>query len=139
MLHDIFAGGVDAQRDRGQRVGSEVDEQDVHRLDGHFGQPDAHGDEQDEDLGDVARHEELDDLLDIAVHPAPLADGIFDGGEIVVQQDNVGGVFGNVCTRNAHGNADIRLFEGGRIVDAVARHGGHFAAAFERLDDTELI
>ena len=83
VLHDIAAGGVYAQGDGGQRVGGEVDEEDVHRQDGHF--PTKNDcQKQDEDLGDVARHEELDDLLDVAVHPSALADGVFDGGEVVV-------------------------------------------------------
>ena len=68
----------------------------MHRLDGHLLQADADGDEEDEDLGDVARDEELDDLLDVAVHPPPLADGVFDGGEVVVQQDDVRRVLGDV-------------------------------------------
>ena len=139
MLHDIFAGGVDAQRDRGQRVRRKVDEQDVHRLDGHFGQPDADGDEQNEDLGDIARDEELDDLLDIAVHPAPLADGALDGRKVVVQKDHIRRVLGNVRTRDAHGDADVRLFKGGRVVHAVARHGGDGAVRADGADDAQLI
>ena len=48
-----------------------------------------------------------------------------DGGEIVVGEDHVGGLLGNLSPRNAHGNADVGQLERWRIVDAVARHGHH--------------
>ena len=77
--------------------------------------------------------------MDIAVHPPPLADGIFDGGEVVVQKNHVRRVLGDVGTRDAHGDADVRFFQRGGIVDSVARHGGDFARALQRLNDAQLI
>ena len=45
----------------------------------------------------------------------------------------------HVRSASAHGNADVRRLERGRIVDAVSGHGHDLAARLERVDDTELL
>ena len=137
MLHDILAGGVYAERKRRERIRSKIDKQHVHREDGRF-PVEERSEEEDQDLRDVARKEELNDLLDVAIHPSPLAHGVLDGGEIVVHEDRVRRALGNVGTC-PHRDADIRRLERGRIVDAVARHGDHLARALKRLHDAKFI
>ena len=45
-----------------------------------------------------------------------------DAGEVVVEEDQVGGLPGHVGARPAHGDADVGLVQRGRVVDAVAGH-----------------
>ena len=51
-----------------------------------------------------------------------------DGGEVVVEQHQVGGLAGHVGARRAHGHADVGLLQGRPVVHAVAGHGQHVAA-----------
>jgi len=46
-----------------------------------------------------------------------------DGGKVIVQQDHVGRLLGDVGAGDPHGNADVCLFQGWRVVDTVTRHG----------------
>ena len=62
--HHVAVCGIDAEGDGGQGIGGEVDEQDVYGKDRVL-PAHAEGDEEGEDLRDIARHEELDDLLNL--------------------------------------------------------------------------
>ena len=46
-----------------------------------------------------------------------------DGGEVVVQQDHVGGLLGDVRPGDTHGNTDVGLLQGRRVVHTVTCHG----------------
>ena len=137
-FHHVAVRGIDAERYGGQGVRGEVDEQDVDGEDGIL-PPEAECEEEGEDLRDIARDQELDHLLDVAVDPPAFADRLFDGGEIVVEEDHIRRVLGDVRARDAHRDADVRLFEGGAVVDAVPRHRGDFARAFEGLYYAQLV
>ena len=50
----------------------------------------------------------------------------YDRLEVIVEQNDVAGVFGDLRAR-AHCDADMRVRERGDIVDAVARHSGNIA------------
>ena len=69
----------------------------------------------------------------------PSLDGADDGGEVVVLQDHVAGVLGDVGAGDAHRDADVGLLERGRVVDAVAGHRDDLAIALQRLDDAQLV
>ena len=138
MLHDVAAGGLHAQRERGQRGGCQVHPQD-HDGGERRVPVQGHGGEQHHDLSHVVGHEEGDHLLDVAEHPAALAHGVDDGGEAVVHEDHVGGVLRHVGARDAHGHADVGGFERGRVVHAVARHGAHLAGMLQRAHDAQLV
>ena len=56
---------------------------------------------------------------------APLFYGSDDGGEIIVCQHHVRGLLGHLGAADTHGDADIRCFQGGRVIDAIAGHGHH--------------
>ena len=43
-----------------------------------------------------------------------------DGGEVVVQQDHVGRLLGDVRAGDPHGNADVRLLQGWGVVDSIS-------------------
>src|SRR5699024_3423563 len=60
------------------------------------------------------------------------------GRERIVQQHDLGGFFGNFGAGNAHGDADVCIFEGGRVVDAVAGDGDHVALGLQFFDDAHF-
>ena len=59
---------------------------------------------------------------DVGVDPAALLGGGDDGAEVVVGQDQVGGLAGDLGAALAHGHADVGAVQGGAVVDAVAGH-----------------
>src|SRR5699024_9832868 len=75
----------------------------------------------------------------VVVDGAALADGVGDGGEVVVRQDDVGGLLRRLGALDAHGDADVGAFEGGGVVDAVAGHGHDLAAGLQCRDQAELV
>ena len=97
------------------------------------------GHEDDQHLGDVARQQEQDGLLDVVEDDAALMHRLDDGREVVVGQDHVRGLAGHVRADSAHRHADVGALERRRVVDAVAGHGDDVAAALERLDDPQLV
>ena len=98
------------------------------------------GSKQDgEDRRHVARKQEQNRVADIAVDVSAVGNRLDDGREVVVLQNHGCRVLGNLGSRDTHCDADIRLFERGRVVDAVARHGDDAALSLPRLDDADLI
>ena len=81
----------------------------MHRRKGH-GQGAEGGVEHAEDSGHISGQQELDGVLDVAVHVASVGHRFDDGGEIVVRQNHGGRVLGYLSAGDAHGHADIRLF-----------------------------
>ncbi len=62
-----------------------------------------------------------------------------DRGEIVIEEHHLRGFFGRLGALVAHGDADIGLLEGRRIVDAVAGHRNDTALRLQRLHDAQLV
>ena len=90
-------------------------------------------------LTHVAGQQELDGLADVVIDPAALLHGGDDGGEVVVAEHHVRHVFRHVRAGDAHAHADIRGLDGGRVVDAVAGHGGDGALAPPGVDNADLM
>mmetsp|Transcript_6102 Transcript_6102/g.17879 ORF Transcript_6102/g.17879 Transcript_6102/m.17879 type:complete len:558 (-) Transcript_6102:1715-3388(-) len=74
-------------------------------------------------FANVARDEEAYERLHVGVDAPPFLDGAHDGGEVVVGEDHVGRLLGDLGPRHAHGDADGGLLEGGGVVHSVPRHG----------------
>ncbi|KAF3857443.1 hypothetical protein F7725_009302 [Dissostichus mawsoni] len=101
-LHDVALSFFISQGDgrylgenkikRAHHVSSQVDTEDG---DGSQGQRDVGADEEEE--GD-------------------------DGGKVVVQQDHVGGLLGDVRPRDAHSDTDVSLLQSRRVVHTVTCH-----------------
>ena len=68
----------------------------------------------------------------------PLFDGHHDGGKGVVLEHDIRRLAGDIGAALAHGDADIGLLEGGRVVHAVARHGDDSAGFLPQADQVEL-
>ena len=62
-----------------------------------------------------------------------------DGGEVVVQQNQIRRFARDVGAAPAHGHADIGALQGGSVVHAVAGHRHEFPLLLERFHDTQLL
>ena len=67
------------------------------------------------------------------------ADGLGNAAQVVVHDDHVGRFHGDVGTHRAHGESDVGLRQGRRIVDAVAGHAGGAEALLQCLDFSQLV
>ena len=76
--------------------------------------------------------------LDVFVYTAPLPHGADDGSEVVVGQNQVGGLLGHVGAAPAHCTADVCSLERGRVVHAVAGHRHDEAAGLQLAYDAQL-
>ena len=61
------------------------------------------------ELGDVVGEVVGEEAADVGERRAALLDGGDDGGEVVVEQHQVGRLAGDVGARPAHGDADVGL------------------------------
>ena len=95
--------------------------------------------EHREDLADVRREQEAQELADVREDPAALADGADDRGEVVVGEDHVRRLLGDVGAGDAHRDADVGRLQRGRVVDAVAGHRDDPAVGLQRVDDPQLV
>src|ERR1044072_4249670 len=80
----------------------------------------------------------MDELFDVVVDAPAFFHSGDDGGEIVIHEDHVGGLFGDIGSA-PHGDSDVGGFYGGGIVYAIAGHGHDLVAFFEGVHDAELV
>ena len=134
----------------GRAVRHEVDPQDLRRQQrqdhgrpprarqpDHVGQQ--HAEEHRHHFADVRREQVAQELPDVGEDRAALLDRGDDRGEVVVGQHHVGGLLGDVGAGDPHGHADVGGLQRRRVVDAVAGHRHHRAAALQRLHDPQLV
>ncbi len=136
--HDPRLGSLGAQRERRDHVGSQVDGEDLH--DGE-GQRDVEQHEQNEryELGHVAREDVGHEPADVVVDGTAFFDRVDDAREVVVREDHVRRLFGDVCAGDAHRNADVGGLERRRVVHAIASHRHDVPHALEGLGDPHLV
>jgi len=137
-IHHVPLGGLHGQRKGREAVRDEIHPEDLDRLQGKR-QPQERGQEERQDLAGITGQQVFDELPDVVVdHPA-LLDGAHDRGKIVVQEDHVAGLLGDVRAHDAHGDADVGALQGGGVVDPVARHRHALPPVLQGLDDLELL
>ena len=71
--------------------------------------------------------------------PRPSSTALDDGGEVVVEQDEVGHFAADVRAALTHGHADIGTLQRGRIVDPVAGHRHDLTLRLQRFDEQQLL
>mmetsp|Transcript_31119 Transcript_31119/g.61680 ORF Transcript_31119/g.61680 Transcript_31119/m.61680 type:complete len:291 (+) Transcript_31119:533-1405(+) len=76
-------------------------------------------DEDEQKSDDVHGELELEEPTDVVVDAATPEDGADDGTELVVGDDDVAGVLGNLGSGDTHTEADIAGLEGGGVVGSV--------------------
>ncbi|OIQ63472.1 hypothetical protein GALL_549870 [mine drainage metagenome] len=91
------------------------------------------------DFARVASHGVAHKLANVVVDAPALAHRFDDGGKVVVQQHQAGSLARHVGAALAHGNPDVGLLEGRRVIDTVTGHGDKLAAALQRLHDTDFL
>jgi hypothetical protein len=136
--HDIAFRGFHAQGERGQSVGDKIDPQDLQGAQRRGPAGDA-GDEHQQHFAGVAREEVVDELLDVVVDAAAFLHRGDDGGEVIVGEDHVGRLFGDIGPRHPHGDADVGGLHGLRVVDAVSGHGDNLIASLPGVYHLKLV
>ena len=76
---------------------------------------------------------------DVVVDPAALRDRGDDGAEVVVGEDQVGGLPGHLGAAPPIATPMSARRSAGRVVDAVAGHRDHVAVGLPGADDVELL
>ena len=138
LVEQVLARRLHADGDGRQRVGQQVNKQQVYRLERHC-QAKQRGVQNAEDGRHVAGQQELDGVFDVGVDISSVGDRLDDGGKVVVGQDHRGRILGNLGAGDAHCDADVRLLERRRVVDAVAGHRDDLALLLPCVDDADLM
>ena len=77
--------------------------------------------------------------LHVVVDGSSLLNSLHDGGEVVVGEDHVGGLRGDLSAGNAHGDSDLGLLESRGVVDSVSGHRNDLVHFSEELDELSLV
>merc|ERR1712004_171652 len=137
-LHDVALGELVGHRDSGHHVRSQVD---AENGDGSKGQGHVSQDEEEEgrDLGDVGGQGVGNGLLQVVKDQPALLNTSNNGGKVVVEQDHVSGLLGDVGAGDTHGNTDVGLLQGGRVVDTISGDGNDGAHPLATLHNNQLL
>ena len=148
--HHVVSGRVDTHGERRSRVSKQVDPQQLrgeqrhgHALAARLRDAEEAGQhhtaEDREDLTDVGAEQVSQEFTDVVENATAFAHRLDDGAEVVVGEDHLGTLLGNFGTGDAHRDADVRGFDGGSIVYAVAGHSHDIALPLQRFDDFQLV
>mmetsp|Transcript_29462 Transcript_29462/g.73947 ORF Transcript_29462/g.73947 Transcript_29462/m.73947 type:complete len:485 (-) Transcript_29462:693-2147(-) len=142
-LHQVRRAVVHGDTDGGAGARGSVDEQDRNGAEHENGVPlavndEAQGEHEHHGLGHVSAQQVHHEVADGCEDTAALLHSGHDGGEVVVCQHNVRNALGDVRAGDAHGNANVGLLDGGRVVDAITRHGHNLAPAVQCLHHAHL-
>ena len=81
----------------------------------------------------------MDGLLDIFKDSPSLPDGRDNGGEIIIHQDHVGGIFRHIGSVLSHGAANVCRFQGRGVVYPVSGHGHYISLLLVLFYQTYLV
>ena len=138
-LHDAGVGNVDDEPDHHGDDDEELREQQLERE-----ERDTVVDVQDRREDHQLQHRRQDRQLqldvggDASVDVAAQVDGAHEGGEVVVGQHDLRRLLGHLRAA-AHGDADVGLLEGGRVVHRVAGHRDHFTRLLHEPRQPQLV
>lgn len=138
LEHDVGRGRGFAECEGGEAVGGDVEPED---LEGQDWQRVTHdGDYTDGHNGvEVGGEHVFNERENVAVDAAAFFDGVDDGGEVVVFEDDIGDFFGGFGSFYSHGNTDMGVFEGGGVVDAVTGDGDYFSLVSEDFNNSIFV
>merc|ERR550534_3462114 len=114
---------------------------DAEDGDGAKGQGHVSEDEEEEggDLGDVGGQSVSNGLLQVIEDQPALLNTSDNGGKVVVEQDHVSGLLGDVGAGDTHGNTDVSLLQGRRVVDTISGDGNDGAHPLATLHNNQLL
>lgn len=122
-FHDTSDGTLETETHVGKTGGGHDDPHDLDGGDREDGETrvvlEDKTDKQDNSLGDVGGEDVEDELLDVVKDTATFLDGGDDRSEVVVTENNVGSILGDIGTGLTHGNTNISTAERGRVVNTI--------------------
>ncbi|KAH3682802.1 hypothetical protein WICPIJ_006261 [Wickerhamomyces pijperi] len=89
-------------------------------------------------LGNVLSQQLQHELLNIVVHSSTFFNTVDDTGKVVITQDNIRSILGNIGTSNTHSNTNIGNFQRRRVVDTVTSHSTELLTTVQGFDHTDL-
>ena len=75
----------------------------------------------------------------VVVNAASLFYGGNDAGEVVIGDDHVGGLFGDLRSVEAHRDADVRTLERWRVIHAITGHCNDSAIGLPCVNDAQFV
>ena len=139
LVHDAILGGLDGT-DETKSDGA--DQVRVENLDGSQRSVGKTTDDTEKDghtLSVVDGGVDEENLTKVVPDDTALTDGGNNGGEVVVGQNHLRSLTGNIGTLLTHGNTHVGGLEGGGVVDTVTGHGGNLSLGLEGLDNADLV
>merc|ERR550534_3550920 len=114
----------------------DAEDGDSSKGQGHVSQ-----DEEEEggDLRDVGGQSVSDGLLQVVEDQPALLNTSHNGGKVVVEQDHVSGLLGGVGAGDTHGNTDVGLLQGGRVIDTISGDSNDGAHPLATLHNNQLL
>ena len=73
------------------------------------------------------RCQELNEFSDIRILAPSLFNGGYDRGKIIIGENDIRSAPCHISAANAHGNADISLFERRSVIDSITGHSDKMA------------
>ncbi len=101
--------------------------------------PQERPEERDRQGADVDRQLELDEALDVLIERSAPLHRLDDGGERIVEKDDLACLLRHLGAGNAHCQTDVGLLQRRRIVGAIAGHRHHLVQLLQQLDDAVLV
>lgn len=137
-VEELLGGELGGEGEGGEGIHDEVDPEELDGGERGLTE-DAGGGEGDDEGDDVDGELELEELTDGVVDVSAPHDGLDDGGEVIIHQDDIGGVLGDGGTGDTHGEADVTLGEGRTIVGTITSDGDDLVSLHETGDEEVLI
>ena len=97
------------------------------------------GYEGDDDRGDVGRDLELEEFSNGVVDAATPHDSLDDRSEVVVHENDVGSLLGDLSAGDTHRKSDVGGLESGAVVYTITGNTDDFAKRAEGFDKYLLI
>mmetsp|Transcript_118028 Transcript_118028/g.376306 ORF Transcript_118028/g.376306 Transcript_118028/m.376306 type:complete len:1136 (+) Transcript_118028:229-3636(+) len=120
-LHELRLRGLQSIGDGSPNVSADVDQEHLCNRQGlREAEELTEGRCHLRDLGAERVH---DGLLQVFAGEAALLDAIDDGCKVVVLQNDVCSILGNLSATDTHGNTNLGLLQGRRVIHAVTSHG----------------
>ncbi|CAF3572987.1 unnamed protein product [Fusarium graminearum] len=124
-LHNTSDGALETETHVGKTRGGHNNPHDLdggNREDGETGSVlKDKTDKQNDSLSNVGGEDVENELLDVVKDTATFLNGSDNGSKVVITENNIGGVLGDIGTGLTHGNTNIGTAERGRIVNTITK------------------
>lgn len=78
-------------------------------------------------------------VLDVIKDALALFDRAKDSRKVIIRQNHVGSLLGNISAQPTHRNANVSLFQSRRIINTVTGHGNNIPARLQRPHNLHLM